>query len=185
MNLPNRLTCYRILLSAVFMWLLSIPGAACKSAAIVVFLLATLTDYWDGRLARRTGQVTAFGQLMDPIADKVLTLGAFLSFVQMNLLPAWMALVVVVRDFLLTGLRFAAPATGWQNVRQSGKHKTAFQFVYIIGVLLYLWLRETPGWNLAWNFAGARIIHGGMWAVVALTLWSGVRVLIANREVFR
>ena len=115
-----------------------------KTLALLTFLLAALTDYWDGRLARSHYGVTAFGQLMDPLADKVLICAAFISFVAMDqIVPAWIVIIIITREFMVTGIRLLAvsqghiiPAGRW------GKHKTIWQIVVIIVIISGESLRE-------------------------------------------
>lgn len=154
--------------------------------ALFVFLLASLTDYWDGRIARKRGLITSFGTLMDPIADKILTLSAFLAFVQMSILPAWMAVAIITRDFLITGLRLLmSEKSAAQGARSSGKHKTALQFATIVGVLIFLTIKETAYWNPNWTPTALRFIYWSMLLIVVVTLWSGVRYVVKNREFFK
>ena len=103
MTLPTKLTLLRILLAFFVMGLLFIPGWPAKTAALLGFLAAGATDWLDGYLARRLGQATPMGALLDPIADKVLVLGIFLAFVQLRLIPAWMVLIIVLRESFITG----------------------------------------------------------------------------------
>ena len=122
---------------------------------------------------------------MDPIADKLLTLSAFLAFVQMAIIPAWMAVAIITRDFLITGLRLLMPEKGDnQSARSSGKHKTVLQIAAIVGVLIFLTLKETSFWNPIWTQEALRFIYWGMLFIVAITLWSGVRYVAMNRHVF-
>jgi len=184
-NLPNGLTFARILLTAVFMFMVFSKGAVPKGAALFIFLLATLTDYWDGHLARMRKEITSLGRLMDPIADKILTLSAFLAFVQMGIIPAWMAVAILTRDFLITGLRFLMlQKKDSPEARTSGKHKTVLQFAGIVGVLIFLTLKETPFWQPEWTAPARCFIYWTMFFIVAVTLWSGVRYLIRNKDVF-
>ena len=184
-SLPNFLTCSRIALTVVFMFLLFLPGAVFKGMTLFVFLLASFTDYLDGRLARKMNITSSFGKLMDPIADKILTLSAFLAFVQMAIIPAWMAVAIITRDLLITGLRLLMPEKGDnQSARSSGKHKTVLQFAAIVGVLIFLTLKETSLWNPIWTPDALRFIYWGMLFIVAITLWSGVRYVIKNRDIF-
>jgi CDP-diacylglycerol--glycerol-3-phosphate 3-phosphatidyltransferase len=184
LNLPNFLTLLRIALTAVFLCLLFVPGAWFKTAALTIFSVAALTDYLDGRIARTRGLVTPFGQLMDPIADKILVFGAFLAFVQLDVVPAWIVIVMLAREVLITGLRLLSATRGQVLPAQSsGKHKTILQLVSILAILALLILREIPraqGW-----------VEPGFWAVRALlyfvlvwTLYSGYRFLAANRKVW-
>ncbi len=185
MNLPNFLTCSRIGLTVVFMSLLFSQGPFCKGAALLVFLLASLTDYWDGRIARKRNQSTGFGKLMDPIADKILTLSAFLAFVQMAIIPAWMAVVIITRDLLITGLRLLMPGkSDWKGARSSGKHKTVLQFASIVGVLVFLSVKETSFWHHEWTPTALHFIYWSMLFIVAITLWSGVRFVVKNQDIF-
>jgi len=185
MNLPNKLTLSRIFLTVVFMFLLFAEGAPAKCLALGVFLLASLTDYWDGKIARAKNQRTSFGKLMDPIADKLLSLSAFLAFVQMEIIPAWMVMLIIARDLLITGLRLLAPpGHPVMAVRSSGKHKTTLQFTAIVAVLVFLAVRDTPFWKAEWTPSAHTFIAASMFFVVAVTLWSGLRVVYLNREIF-
>lgn len=185
MNIPNALTCLRIVLAFVLLFLLFLNGLPAKILALAVFVAASLTDYWDGKLARSSGQITVFGKFMDPIADKFLTLSAFIGFTQKGLILPWMVLLVVARDFLITGIRLTIPPKGnLHAARASGKNKTALQFVFIHLVLVFLVFRETLFWNPTWEAAVRVAIHGAMGLVVVVTLWSGANYLIKNRELF-
>jgi CDP-diacylglycerol--glycerol-3-phosphate 3-phosphatidyltransferase len=183
-TLANRLTSYRIVLTVLFMFLLFTKGFFPKLIALLTFLLASLTDYWDGKIARERGQVSRFGKLMDPIADKILALSAFMAFVQMGIIPAWMVLLILTRDFLITGLRFTLPDTGdLKAARRSGKHKTVLQFASIVGVLIFLVVHETAFWQPEWTQSAYDFIFYSMFFIVAVTLWSGVRYVMKNLEV--
>ena len=98
MNLPNQLTILRIILTAFFVFLSFIPGLAFKALALIVFAAAALTDWLDGKIAKSRNLITNFGKIMDPIADKILVLGAFLSFIQLQLIPAWTVVVIIGRS---------------------------------------------------------------------------------------
>jgi CDP-diacylglycerol--glycerol-3-phosphate 3-phosphatidyltransferase len=178
-NLPNLLTCSRVVFAALFAAFLFSANPFGKAIALFFFIIASLTDYWDGRIARGRGMVSQFGKLMDPIADKILTLAAFFSFWYLGLLPLWMVLVVVARDLTVTTARFFMPATGSvRAARMSGKQKTVVQILFIIGVLLYLIARQLPDWQPAWDETANACVTWGMGLVVLITVWSGVRVLI-------
>jgi CDP-diacylglycerol--glycerol-3-phosphate 3-phosphatidyltransferase len=183
MNTPNVLTCSRLVLTAIFLYFLSLHGFAARASALSTFLLATLTDYWDGRLARERGEVTRFGKLMDPIADKALTLAAFGAFAWLELIPVWMVALIVARDLGITAFRLQmADASGHaQEARWSGKAKTSFQFLAIVSVLGYLVVRETPAWHAAWDAPACRAIFLGMLAVTAFTLWTGLHYFRKSR----
>ena len=137
MNLSNQLTVSRFGMAFVLTIFLTLPIPFGKTIGLIVFVMAALTDYWDGWLARRMGTVTAFGQLMDPLVDKVLICAAFVSFVAIHqIVPAWIVIIILTREFMVTGLRLLAanqgrviPASRW------GKHKTVWQMM-VIGIIL-------------------------------------------------
>ena len=186
MNLPNLLTCSRLVLSVVFIIFLFDETLLFKFIALLVFLLASLTDYWDGRLARSTGEITKFGKLMDPIADKILTLSAFIGFCVLGLIPLWAVAVVMMRDVAITFFRFCIPSKGdLQSARASGKNKTVFQLVYIILVLMYATLRETSFWNPAYDALILSVIYWGMLSIVAITVWSAFRYWQETRKAIK
>ena len=185
MNLANRLTTSRIFLSLALILILRFPGVLAKAFALSIFLLATLTDYWDGRIARQRNQITPLGRFLDPVADKVLTFSAFCGFLELGLIPAWMVVVIVTRDLLITGLRLMMPAQDEKvAARKSGKHKTVIQYAAIILILIYLTFHEMPFWQAAWTPLSLKIIYSFMLAVVVATLYSGSRYLYLNREFF-
>ncbi len=143
MNLSNQLTVSRFGLAFVLTIFLTLPIPFGKTCGLCVFILAALTDYWDGKLARRTGTITAFGQLMDPLVDKVLICAAFVSFVAINqIVPAWIVIVILTREFMVTGLRLLAANQGRViSASRWGKHKTVWQMAVISIILIGLALR--------------------------------------------
>lgn len=139
MTLPNQLTLGRLGLTAVFVAAMSVDFAGHYLLALVAFLAAVVTDWMDGWLARRLGQVTEFGKLMDPLIDKILTASAFVLLVDARMLPAWVVIVIIGREFLITGLRLLAGARGEVlPAEKLGKHKTAWQMVTIVYFLVLL-----------------------------------------------
>lgn len=187
MNLPNKLTISRILLTFVFMFFLFSKGIYAKSFALAVFVIASFTDYYDGYLARKAGQVTNLGKILDPIADKVLTLAAFLAFVQLGLAEAWMVVIIITREFFVTGVRLVA--CGRRVVlaaEQGGKHKTASQVAAIFLMLVFLTVKEVMagGWNPALELWFRRVIFYIMSVVVILTLTSAASFVKKNNKVF-
>lgn len=191
MNLPNRLTCLRILLAFVFMFCLFLKGAASKYIALSIFLIASATDFYDGFIARKTNQVTDFGKLMDPIADKILVLSAFLAFVELKLIPAWMVVLIITRELLITGLRlFAMTKSCVLSSDYGGRHKTVSQMVSIIFILGYLCLKETAiRYATFWSSHIEALFKSGIFLLmlltVGLTLTSGISYLWNNSELFR
>lgn len=183
MNLPNVLTVARIILTAVFLFLIFQAGVLSKACALVVFVLAAATDYFDGRIARKHGLITPFGQLMDPIADKILVFGAFLSFVQLGVVPAWIVIVMLGREVLITGLRLLAANRGQVVAAQSsGKHKTVLQLFCILSILSLLTVREIAGFE-TFVPTGFWIVNILLYVVLASTLYSGARLLADNRKI--
>jgi len=203
MNLPNRLTLARIGLTAVFVAALLLPNNGWilahfpygKTIALTVFLVAALTDWFDGWLARRNKMETTFGALLDTVADKILTTAAFICFIEQPsyredapLVQAWMVLIIVAREFLVTGLRMIAGQRGVVlRAEQLGKNKTFSQMITIIVTLVGLAIRDD--WNrFSLHSYGdrrfSRLVFGLMLVTVALTLWSGIAYLWKNREVF-
>ena len=135
MNLANRLTLSRIGLTFVMTFFLTFPSIQFgKTMALIVFVVASLTDYWDGRIARRANHVTSFGKLMDPLADKILICAAFVSFAAIQqVVPAWVVITIISRDFVVTGLRLVAAGSGSVIPAGAlGKHKTGWQIGVII-----------------------------------------------------
>jgi len=187
-NLANKLTVSRIILTFIFMFFLFCDGFIAKSIAFVVFTLAALSDFFDGRIAKKRNIISDFGKFMDPIADKILVLAAFSAFVQMHLIEAWMLVIIIARELLITSLRLFALNKGRVLVAaRSGKHKTVFQMVAIFWVLAFILLKEIMlrffTWNPAWETFFTRGINILMWGVVGLTLYSGVSYLLDNRKV--
>ncbi len=190
MNLPNKLTLARILLAFVLMGFLFVSGWVAKALVLVLFVAACVTDFLDGWLARARHQVSDFGKIMDPVADKILVLGTFLSFVQMQLVPAWMVVIIIVRESVITGLRFLAIRRGTVLAAENaGKHKTISQMLTIFVILIFLLVRETglrfSFWREAWNSAFHIVILALMSTAVILTILSGCSYFWKNRRLIR
>src|SRR6185436_13537684 len=133
MNWANRLTVSRLLLTILFVIALNSSWAYGRTAALVLFLVAGATDFFDGEVARRYAIVTNFGKLMDPLVDKVMMAAAFICLVPFKAIPAWAATIVVARDFLITGLRRMASSRGQiLSAERLGKHKTSWQIVTVV-----------------------------------------------------
>ncbi len=191
MNLPNVLTMSRLVLAAALMLCLACAFPGARSLALVVFLVAAVTDYLDGYLARTVYGSTAFGRLMDPLADKILVCAAFVSFVEMKLVPAWIAVIIISREFLVTGLRLLAASNGRILSAQSwGKHKTVWQLLVIITLLIGLVLRDDlparyAGWlpedfDLLFRYAAWYL---SLFAA-CITVLSGSMYFFGNRALF-
>jgi CDP-diacylglycerol--glycerol-3-phosphate 3-phosphatidyltransferase len=190
MNLPNQLTIARIVLTFVFMFFLFAPSLSARILAFLVFSLAALTDLYDGWIARRRNLVTDFGRLMDPIADKILVISAFLAFVELKIIPAWMVIIIIAREFLITGLRLLAAN---KNIiiaaSESGKHKTVSQMVSIFVILAFLVFKEIAVtyfnfWNTSLENNLYSAIYYLMVVTVILTIISGLAILLNNKSIF-
>ena len=190
MNLPNKLTIFRIFLAAVFMFFLFSKGIVMKSLALATFLTASFTDFLDGYIAKKYNMVSDFGKLMDPIADKILVLSAFLAFVEMELIPAWMVVIIIFRDVAVTGLRMSALTRGKViSADEGGKHKVVSQVFAILAILLFLIFREAGikvfnFWNASTESLYKDAIFILMLVTTFLTLISGMSYLIRNRGVY-
>jgi len=138
MKTANQITLLRLLLAFVLPFCLMSTMPFGKTAGLVLFILAALTDYWDGAIARRHGSVTIFGKLMDPLADKVLICSAFICFAAQNqIVPAWIVVVIMAREFMVTGIRLLAANQGLVvEAGRWGKHKTIWQIVVIIIIIM-------------------------------------------------
>ena len=186
MNWANRVTLSRLVLTVLFVLALNSSWSYARTTALLIFLIAGLTDLIDGEIARRYGFITNFGKLMDPLVDKIMMAAAFISLVPLKAVPAWAATTVVARDFLITGLRLMASAKGRVlPAERLGKQKTSWQIITVIfflGLLSMAELRhvtETSTWWLrAWSEAGPALV----WVTVALTIYSGLGFAWRNRE---
>src|SRR6184192_48491 len=146
MNWANRITLSRLALTVFFVVALNSSWRYARTAALVIFLIAGLTDFIDGEIARRYGVITSFGKLMDPLVDKIMVAAAFISLVPLKAVPAWAATAVVARDFLITGLRLMASAKGQVlTAERLGKHKTSWQIITVIFFLTLLAIAEWRG----------------------------------------
>jgi len=190
MNIANKLTISRIVLTFVFMFFLFSKGLTFKILALAAFVAASATDFLDGWLAKRRNEVSDFGKLMDPIADKVLTLSAFLAFVEMKLIPAWIVVIIVFREFVITGLRLIAFAKGEViEAEMAGKHKTVSQMVSIYVILFFIIFKESSisvfgFWNESLEYILRQIIFYMMVLTTMLTVVSGVSCLAKNKRFF-
>jgi len=190
MNLPNKLTISRILLTIAFVIFLFWKGFTPKVLALFMFLLASLTDFLDGFIAKRSNQVTDFGKLMDPVADKVLVLSAFISFVELKLISGWMVAIIIIREVLVTTLRLFALTKGKViSADGGGKHKTISQIGTIFFILLYN-IFSAGGesrfgfWSVSFSDGYRYLITILMTVTVLLTVLSGVSYMIKNRGVY-
>lgn len=177
MNTPNKLTLIRILMVPLFIVCLYMDF---NVASIAVFVIAAFTDYLDGHLARKHGLVTTFGKLMDPLADKILTISALVCFLELNVrfLTGWMVVVIIARELIVTGIRLIAldenkviAASWW------GKAKTVSQMAAIIVLMLDRIVRL--------DIADLSITGIAVWVMVILTVYSGFDYIKKNFSLFK
>jgi CDP-diacylglycerol--glycerol-3-phosphate 3-phosphatidyltransferase len=184
MNLPNQLTVARLVLTVFFVASLSIAFPFHHTLALVLFVVAAATDYLDGEIARRCNLITDFGKLMDPLADKILTAAAFICLIPADALPAWVVIVIIAREFLITGLRLLAGAKGVVlPAEKLGKHKTAWQMATILFFLALLalgdWSADRWAWTpWAWRNVGTTLVI----VTTVLTVYSGAGYFWKNRS---
>ena len=139
MNIPNILSLVRIILTPLFIILLFADFKMAKVFALLVFAIAAITDAYDGHLARKYNQITPEGKFLDPLADKILVLSAFISFALINIIDFWMVGLIIFRDLFVTGLRFIMSSRGFEFVTSKlSKYKTAFQLTIIILTLIFI-----------------------------------------------
>ena len=168
MNLPNKLTTARIILVPVFLVVLLLGW---KIPAFLIFVIASLTDFADGQIARKRNLVTSFGKFLDPLADKLLVMSAILVFFQWGRVPAWAAMIIIAREFAVTGLRLVAAADGIVIAAAwSGKIKTASSLIAICVMLL---------------FSGTALDAVCVAVMVVTTVVSGMEYFLKNGKVLR
>lgn len=192
MNLPNKLTVLRIILSPLFLLLAVWDFPFHYAASLVVFVLAALTDLWDGKIARKRGLITNFGKFLDPLADKMLTTAAFLVFLNMGKMSVWALMIVLTREFMVTSVRLIAAKEGTVIAASLwGKTKTVAQFVAIIYMLVALeWSTWQHGVLAALSLPGEAftipLLVGEVliWVSVILTAVAGIEYVWNYREYF-
>lgn len=180
MNLPNILTMMRIAAIPVLAAFLMSPSRTAGFWAAAIFSAASITDWLDGYLARRMGIVTIFGKFLDPIADKLIVMAALIMILPFDRVPAWMVLLVLGREIVITGLRGIASNEGIViQASDLGKYKTIFQIVAIIGLVLhynYNWFFGISHELLTVNMHNVGMFF--FWIATVLTVWSGADYLI-------
>jgi CDP-diacylglycerol--glycerol-3-phosphate 3-phosphatidyltransferase len=178
-NIPNILTLMRIAAIPLMVMLLMTGERGASFWAAALFSAASFTDWLDGYLARRMKIVTVFGKFLDPIADKLLVMAALIMIIPLGRVPAWIVLVILGREIIITGLRGIASSEGIViEASELGKFKTIFQIVAIIGLLLhydYRWCFSTEHPLLLANMHNVGMFY--LWIALVITVWSGVDYL--------
>ncbi|MCI8976997.1 CDP-diacylglycerol--glycerol-3-phosphate 3-phosphatidyltransferase [bacterium 1xD8-48] len=174
MNLPNKLTMFRVILIPFFIvFLLASLTPYDKWIALVIFIIASLTDLLDGKIARKYNLVTNFGKFMDPLADKLLVCSALICLIELDKIPSWMVIVIIAREFIISGFRLVASDNGVVIAASYwGKFKTTFQMVAVCLLIA----------DIAALTVVTQII---LWIAVVLTVVSLTDYLIKNKDVMK
>ncbi|PJI10165.1 MULTISPECIES: CDP-diacylglycerol--glycerol-3-phosphate 3-phosphatidyltransferase [Clostridium] len=199
MNLANKLTLMRIFLVPIFLIFIvvrQIPFG--RSIATCIFIIAAITDKLDGYIARSRNQITNFGKIMDPLADKLLVSSALIALVEFHVIPAWIAIVIIAREFAVTGLRSVAVSEGIVIASSWwGKIKTVFQIIAIVFALLYINCRKNYDFRRVMDQISYFRIHAtgvvkflrystdiALGIALIVTIISGIDYFIKNKDVF-
>ena len=184
MNTPNKLTILRIILAFICVGLILKNTLISIILALVVFGLASLTDFFDGYIARKYNLISDLGKILDPIADKVLILGVFFSFFWLGIVSFWMVILIAIREILLTVVRLFNLKKGVvQDAKIIGKHKTVAQIVGILFIFLIKILSEIIPSNEIVIFLFNKFIPVLMLYVVGITVFSGIIYFSKNRTI--
>ncbi|MBI4429588.1 MAG: CDP-diacylglycerol--glycerol-3-phosphate 3-phosphatidyltransferase [Ignavibacteriales bacterium] len=187
---PNQLTFLRIILTPVFIAFLLSSNLTLRQVSLVIFLIAMLTDWYDGWVARRWGYITRWGSFLDPLADKIFASAALFAFAVLNLFPAWAVWVVVVRDFGITFLRTYSEVKGRPfTTKKLAKTKTFLQFLVIFYVLVLYVARSTEAFKeylpLIEKLLDPPLLYSLMVVVATTTVWTGVVYVVENWRTIR
>ena len=184
MNLPNKLTIFRIILAFICIGLILKNTLTSIILALVVFGLASLTDFFDGYIARKYNLISDFGKILDPIADKVLILGVFFSFFCLGIVNFWMVILIAIREILLTVIRLFNLKKGLvQDAKNIGKYKTVSQIAGILIIFLIIILLKSMPSNEIVIYLFNKFIPVLMLYIVGITVFSGIIYLTSKRIV--
>lgn len=174
MNLPNKLTILRVILIPFFVFFLLYQkgeNMAFRYVAVIIFIIASLTDLLDGKIARKYNLVTNFGKFMDPLADKLLVCSALICLIELGQIPAWMVIIIISREFIISGFRLVASDNGVVIAASYwGKFKTTFQMIAVILLIV-----KIPALSLVTSLC--------LWIALALTVISLVDYILKNHKV--
>lgn len=177
MNLPNKLTIFRVILIPFFVFFLLVPNVVPYSnyIAVAIFIVASLTDLLDGKIARKYNLVTNFGKFMDPLADKLLVCSAMICLIQTGQLAAWIVVIIIAREFIISGFRLIASDNGIVIAASYwGKFKTTFQMLMVIVLILDIQ-------NQVFQILGTVLIYISL----ALTVISLIDYVVKNKDVLK
>ena len=177
MNLPNKLTLFRVVLIPFFVFFLLAPyfEGYGNYIAVAIFIVASITDFLDGKIARKYNLVTNFGKFMDPLADKLLVCSVLICLIQLELIPAWVVIIIIAREFIISGFRLVASDNGVVIAASYwGKFKTAFQMLTVIVLILNI-----P--NKVFTILGTALIYVSL----ALTVISLIDYIAKNKDVLK
>jgi CDP-diacylglycerol--glycerol-3-phosphate 3-phosphatidyltransferase len=186
MNIANRLTILRIVLAFMSMWFALSDEPSYLIAAFIFFIVASITDFFDGYYARKLNIISDLGKILDPIADKILVIGLFTVFVYKGLVSPWALILIVARELWITGMRMFALRRGQVLAAKSfGKQKTVSQMIAIIVIFLFIIIqRYQPPWPWFKPFMSGTIFLVILW-VVTITVLSGIMYWWENRKIIR
>lgn len=188
-NVPNVLTIFRILLTPLFIVCLFYPNQYARLWALIIFVVASITDAFDGHYARKYDQVTRHGKFLDPLADKILVSSAFISFAIMDLVPYWMVVLIIFRDLFVTGLRMVMESQGFTMITSRiAKIKTTTQLTVIIFILVFLgfqifsfdWLKAIFQFIIDY-----KIIYILALIATIFTVFTGITYLNKNKQIIK
>lgn len=187
MTLSNQLTILRIVLTPIFVYLFVSENVFQKQLSVVVYIIAALTDWYDGWIARKFGYTTGWGRFLDPLADKILTSSAFISFASLQLVEVWMVIVIVVRDIAITLLRSYAEFKNKPVITTKGaKMKTFIQMFFIYYLLLaYVLDSSFERINFENSILHPMLIYWLMFFITLITLWTGIAYLYDNWKIIK
>ena len=184
-HVPNILSFFRVIAAPFFFFMVTSQNSFAVQSGVALFIIGAMTDYFDGFIARRNKIVSAFGKFIDPLADKFLTTAAFFAFVRLDVIPLWMVVVIVVRDFGMTALRLYGDRVRQPIVTsRSAKIKTFLQMCFIAYVLTLLTFQYLPFPALAAEtrlLMNSTVTYLVMLALTLYTVWTIVEYLFFNR----
>ncbi|MDI6767662.1 MAG: CDP-alcohol phosphatidyltransferase family protein [Bacteroidota bacterium] len=188
MSIPNSLTIFRIILTPVFVICLFSESSFWKQISLIIYVVAALTDWYDGWVARKLGNITRWGKFLDPLADKILSLAALFSFVYLNLIDGWMVWIIFTRDVIITSLRSYAEWTDQPIITSKTAQAKTFGEFIVIYYILIMYIASTIPWirhdfkDWIGNLMHPQILFGMMLLVTLSTIGTGIMYIFDNRK---